>query len=52
MTKMIKWYQVYCGACICEETFDTEEQAMRKAHILTCLSGHKWHVRMVLGYDR
>lgn len=46
---MATWYQVICGACVCEETFDKREDAEKKAHLLTCLSGHKWHVKQVWG---
>lgn len=49
---MTKWYTVNYGAIVCEETFDKKEDAEKKAHLLTCLSGHKWHVEMVCGWDR
>lgn len=49
---MATWYQVICGACVCEQTFEKKEDAERKAHLLTCLSGHKWHVKQVWGWDR
>lgn len=51
MKEMKVWYIVKFGAIVCEETFDTMEDAEKKAHMLTCLSGHKWRAERVCGWD-
>jgi hypothetical protein len=48
---MTTWYIVKFSAITAEKTFENEKDAEREAHKLTCLTGHKWHVEKVLGWD-
>ena len=48
---MKKWYIVKRGAEIIDKTFDTEYEASRYAHRITCETGKVWHAEMVIGWD-
>ena len=43
------WYIVKRGFEVIEETFENREDAERKAHLLTCLTGKVWHAEAVWG---
>lgn len=49
---MAKWYTVNYGAIVHTEVFEDKAKAEEKARLLTNLSGHKWHVELVFGYDK